>query len=80
MELKDGSETDYNIKQAQNRALTNTVLRLKVRMQRMKNSGKRYSGLPGRMGNSNGKANFENLKENDCLKDKNKELDVTIPK
>jgi hypothetical protein len=35
-------------------------------MQRMKNnSGKRYPGLPGRIGNSRGTANFENLKENE---------------
>lgn len=45
----------------------------------MKNSGKGYSGLLGRMGNSCGTANFENLKENKCLKEKNKEWEVAIP-
>jgi len=62
MEVKVGSETDYNIyiKKAQNRVLTNTVLQLKVRMYRMKNnSGKGYYGLLGRMGNSCGTTNFE---------------------
>jgi hypothetical protein len=43
------------------------------------NSGKRYSGLPGRTGNSRGTANFENLKQNECLKEKSKEWEVAIP-
>jgi len=48
-------------------------------MERMKNnSGKRYSGLPGRMVTSRGTAKFENLKENECLKEKNKEWEFAI--
>jgi len=43
------------------------------------NSRKRYSGLAGRMGNSHGTANFENLKEKERLKEKNKEWEVAIP-
>jgi len=31
------------------------------------------------MGNSCGTANFENLKENVCLKEKNKEWEVEMP-
>ena len=41
------------------------------------NSGERYSGLAGRIGNCCGAANFENVKQNDYLKDKDTEWQLT---